>query len=614
MRHKLSFRQWLAAAFLFFSFFFLVVCLYTRDSEDSRFTRFAEGFLLDQLTSNPINFHFSVENASGYHVDEKDLRLPVYQPRQALSSEKELPVIRQRLNEFHPDRLSSGNRQLYTILSRYLTVADAVNAYPYFDEPLSPSSGVPSELPVLLAEYRLQSTDDIENYFSLLAQIPDYFAGLMIYEQEKAQAGLFMAEDTADKVIGQCADLMSPDALASDAHFLKRTFSERLNTLIESGLLDEQSAASYCSENDRLLTTVVGPAYDRLADGLTLLKGSSTKACGLSHYPGGRDYYAALLRQQTGSMRSVKDIKTLLYNDLTSNYHALLLLLQENPGLQTLLRSDSEFLPEMSPQAMLYALQQQMTGSFPALSTDSSSAVCCTVKYVDSSMEPYTAPAFYMLPCIDNTSDNTIYINTKDTSDRLSLFTTLAHEGYPGHLYQTVYCYQYWKDQQITPLRSILYYGGFTEGWALYVELLSYDYAAALVKDEQPEASAYYQACRLDRQIQLCLYSLLDIAIHYDDAATDDVRQILSSLGVADDAGIAAVYEYIAEEPANYPKYYLGYLEIEELKKQAALTWSTDDQPITSCSDPAFLYRFHSFLLHNGPADFELLSSIMLSR
>ena len=110
MRHKLSFRQWLAAAFLFFSFFFLVVCLYIHGSEDSRFTRFAEGFLLDQLTSNPINFHFSVENASGYHIDEKDLRLPVYQPRQALSSEKELPVIRQRLNEFHPDRLSSGNR------------------------------------------------------------------------------------------------------------------------------------------------------------------------------------------------------------------------------------------------------------------------------------------------------------------------------------------------------------------------------------------------------------------------------------------------------------------------------------------------------------------------
>ena len=79
-------------------------------------------------------------------------------------------------------------------------------------------------------------------------------------------------------------------------------------------------------------------------------------------------------------------------------------------------------------------------------------------------MEPYTAPAFYMLPCIDNISDNTIYINTKDTSDRLSLFTTLAHEGYPGHLYQTVYCHQYWKNQQITPLRSILYYGGFTEG------------------------------------------------------------------------------------------------------------------------------------------------------
>ena len=54
-------------------------------------------------------------------------------------------------------------------------------------------------------------------------------------------------------------------------------------------------------------------------------------------------------------------------------------------------------------------------------------------------MEEYLSPAFYMIPAIDNTSENVIYINKGHITDNLSLFTTFAHEGYPGHLYQNVY-------------------------------------------------------------------------------------------------------------------------------------------------------------------------------
>lgn len=134
------------------------------------------------------------------------------------------------------------------------------------------------------------------------------------------------------------------------------------------------------------------------------------------------------------------------------------------------------------------------------------------------------------------------------------------------------------------------------------------------VKPSQPESALYYKVCRLDRQLQLGLYSLLDIAIHYDNASLQDVQKIFDSLGVTNAQGISDIYTYIAEEPANYLKYYLGYLEIAELKKQAAIAWCTTTPSTTSCSDPEFLYRFHSFLLHNGPADFDLLSSIIESR
>ncbi len=223
-------------------------------------------------------------------------------------------------------------------------------------------------------------------------------------------------------------------------------------------------------------------------------------------------------------------------------------------------------------------------------------------------MEAYSAPAFYMMPPIDNICENLIYLNAKDTQDDLALYTTLAHEGYPGHLYQTVYSKRYQDQEGILPLGSVLYYGGFVEGWAMYVELASYDNAVELAGEAHPEAAAYYQVCRLDRQFRLGLYSLLDIAIHYDNATLADVQKLCFALGINDSANLSALYQYIAEEPCNYLKYYLGYLEILELKRQAAVLWS-DTDPVTATYDNTeFLYKFHTFLLQNGPADFRTLA------
>lgn len=213
-------------------------------------------------------------------------------------------------------------------------------------------------------------------------------------------------------------------------------------------------------------------------------------------------------------------------------------------------------------------------------------------------MEDYCSPAYYLTPPIDDMSSNIIYINGKNKPDSLTLYTTLAHEGYPGHLYQTVYSQLYLKQNNSSCIRYLLHYGGYVEGWALYVENLSYFYAQEQVK-ANPYAASYYEACRLNRNIHLCLYSLLDIAIHYDGATFSQVQEILQSIGITDTASSKAVYEYIVEEPVNYLKYYLGYMEIELLKTQAKALWG----------DEFSLYRFHKFILETGPSDFTGLNN-----
>ena len=66
-------------------------------------------------------------------------------------------------------------------------------------------------------------------------------------------------------------------------------------------------------------------------------------------------------------------------------------------------------------------------------------------------MEAHLSPAFYMIPALDDTEENVIYVNQAQMGNKLTLYTTLAHEGYPGHLYQTVY----YASTKPDPLRSI---------------------------------------------------------------------------------------------------------------------------------------------------------------
>lgn len=619
MKRVLSVRQWAAALIIFAGFSAATLFGYVSIHADDKFESFVEDFLLQELQSDPILFHYNVDNSLSYDIDESQLVMPVYQAGSAANDIYVLSQLSGQLQRIGDRHLSDSNRYLYGLLDSYIDNLSLTASYPYFAEPLSPSSGAVSELPILLAEYRFDSAQDVELYLSILEQIPDYFDGLIVYEQEKADAGLFMSDSAVDKVIKQCYTIMNREELENNTHFLEETFANRLQNLVDLGLLSEEQAISYQYINNRLLTTVVVPAYDHMADELTLLKGRGRDTCGLAHYAGGREYYTALLRLRTGSDRDIAHIKQLLYDDLAANYAALRQLILEDDSFRERLSSEEEYLPSMSPQEILDYLQEAIRQDYPAIPSDENSgSVNCTIKYVDDSMEPYSAPAFYMTPPIDNVLNNTIYINAPETTDDLSLFTTLAHEGYPGHLYQTVYCQRYCNLTDTSPLRIVLSYGGYVEGWAMYAELSSYDYAIRLAEQQYPEAGTYYLARRLNRQIHLCLYSLLDIAIHYDGITLEDTREILSSFGSADADTAAAIYANIVEEPCNYPKYYLGYLEIIELKKQAAEVWRDSSQTLTAkeediCNNPDFLYFFHSFLLENGPADFKTLSDLLSS-
>ena len=592
---RLSPRQRVALctslAFLLLS----VIFLFFSSRDAAAFRKFSDDFFVSELTGNTLNMHYTIANPANYGIDSYTPILPSYSRERKDNSAQEINKTLKLLQSINPERLSEEDAYTYRLLLPYLNNEKQGMELYYYANPLSPSSGMQSQLPILLAEYTFRNKQDVTDYLSLLDQTDTYFAGITDYMKDQSAQGLFMPDYSVDKVIQQCDTIMDASLLKSETHFLNSTFEERLNTLLKNGVITEEEKASYLAENSRLLTTVMLPAYQKLGDELLLLKGSGTNEKGLAHYPHGKEYYRYLLRATSGSYREIEDIKMMLFQDFDKNYEALYELSQENPSLATMTEDSIADFVYQKPSDMLKNLQQMMEPDFPALTQVAENVMpVCTVKSISKNLEQYCSPAFYLTPPLDDIQENVIYINQKNNPKGVELYTTLAHEGYPGHLYQTVYSQLYFHQIDANPIRSLLNYGGYVEGWAMYVELESYNYAKAIMKNTSPEAEVLYESYKLDRQIQLCLYSLLDITIHYEGADYAQVHKMLASIGISTPATTRAIYEYIAEEPTNYLKYYLGYLEILELKNEAKQLWGD------SYSD----YRFHEFYLEHGPADF----------
>lgn len=570
------------------------------NSTSRRFQKTCEQLFREEMLANTLNMHYTLAHPEDYGIYDYDAILPCYASQNRSESDAALEKYLTIFESLDSSKLSEEDAYTLHMLISYLNTSKRLNEFAYYEEPLAPSSGMQSQLPILLAEYTFRTKQDVEDYLKLLDQSDEYFASLLTYEQEKAANGMLMAASSLDDVIDQCNTILTQEALDNDTHFLQTTFKERLEDLIENGCITEKEATVYQYQNDLLLTNVMLPAYQLLGDGLSVLQDDSIKLHGLSSMPQGKAYYETLLLSETGSNRSIEEIKLMLTEQLDTEFDALISLLAKyNEEDLTLVQTS---LPESFPitraNDMMAHLMQCMKSDFPALNAENGTQPTVSIKNVSPSLEEYCAPAFYLTPPLDDTDSNVIYINQKNSPADLELFTTLAHEGYPGHMYQSIYSNNLLATQDSGTTRQLLWYGGYMEGWALYVEFLSYDYASQLMEEKgSPSLAQYIQIEKHSRNLQLCLYSLLDIMIHYENTPYNQVHKTLASFGITSPSSTAAIYEYIVEEPTNYLKYYLGYLEILDLQEQARELWK----------DAYTDYDFHKFLLDYGPADFAIL-------
>ena len=565
-----------AGAVLFF------IKIHGTDSENTQFEKYIDQIFREELEENTLNLHYTLAYPEDYGIKGYSVSLGTMDPDALEDSLEETRTLNKRLKNFDPAQLSEGNQIIYDILSLEFSSRLSLGSSYLLQEPLGPNLGIQAQLPVLLAEYTFRTSADIKDYFSLLSQMPEYFQSILDFEEEKAKEGLFMSDTSADRIIRQCESFME----TGEENYLSSMFGQRVKELSEEKRITQAQAEDFTQMQEKLMEQCVFPAYRTLSQGLEELKGQGKNSGGLIHLEGGKDYYEYLIRSTVGDYRSSEEILQSLFLQLQSDYKKVQELLAADPQLLSKAYSFSS--SEFSPEQILDYLQHVITDDFPSLDTGS-----YEVKYVPEAMEDFSSPAFYLTPPVDTLTPNTIYINQASQVSPTELFTTLVHEGFPGHLYQTVY----FGNQDHHPIRELLSCGGYVEGWATYVEALSYGYASPFLHIE-PEILDFLG---LNRSISLCLYAILDLGIHGQGWNLQTTADTLAVFGITDSDTCQEVFQYIVENPANYLKYYLGYLNFMDLREEVQETEGSSFQP----------KEFHKNLLDIGPAPFPVVKKYL---
>lgn len=548
--------------------------------KQKKFDRFLNSCFREYAAENTVTLHFKLSNPSAYGI-----KTPVSPTYGDLSSDtlkkncSRSKELLQKLYTFPTSNLTKKQKLTWQIFQDYLNESIMNEKYILYSSPLG-TNGLQSEIPVTLSEYRLDNEKDVKDYLSLVNQVPDLFTQILDFEQERRNAGIISPSFVISDTIDQIDQFLNA---SEENNLLIQSFEEHLAE-VES--LSKDQKASYIANNRLLVTDKVFPAYKSLKTSLQTYinesKNTSSKER-LCEYKNGQDYYKFLLMSNVGTDFSPEDCITILESQLKNTVKDISSLTTKNKDLYTEYLSATPALS--APKEIMNTLKNDSLIDFPEIKN-----ISCQLKNVPDALSGTSACAFYLVPPIDSTKDNIIYIN-KSRVDSNELFSTLAHEGYPGHLYQT----NYFLTTNPSPLRTFLHCAGYDEGWGTYAQLYSYNFIEFKNVDEQT-TKQLRQLYRDNDLLSLSLSSLSDLYVNYKNYDENALANYLQTYGIDKD-GAQKLYRYVIENPTTYLSYSIGCYELDQLKQTMA----------DSLGKAFKIPDFHEAVLNVGSCNFSIL-------
>lgn len=529
------------------------------------------------IDSDSLDLEYLFVNPQDYGFEEELLTLPYSDETTYKENKDDTEEILDDLKDFDYDLLSEDQKLTYDILKDNLERSLlTIDYYDLDNSYLGSFVSFQAQLPFLLDEYNFDSKHELDSYFNVLETSVETFHKYVEIEKKRQENGTGMQKSILEKTIEQCENFSNTDRL-----YLIDNINAKIDTL---DFLNDEEKANAKIKNEDLLTNKFVVAYRNTKNELTELLPNANEDVGLSALPDGKDYYEALLQQKTGLDMNVDEIKKYLEEKQDALIQDMQMLIVKNPSIMNNLDLENiKYTDFTSVEETLDYLQTQIFNDFPKLDE-----LNYKVSLVDESMKDNFSPAAYLQSRIDSpmTSKESIIING-DYSD--SIFLTIAHEGYPGHMYQNVY----FKSLQLPTVRYLLDYNGYSEGWATYVEGMSSKYATdgdnLLLRLNDINSEIL--------QVNMCLF---DIGIHYEGWDRNELKKQIEALfgkDVLTEEDIDDQYNIFLETPTNYLQYYLTGFTFKDLQEKTKNALGTSYDPV----------EFHEVILKTGPAPFSIL-------
>lgn len=545
--------------------FLLISSILTPIHAEESFSEFEDELFQEMMSEDYTTLHFSLRDYQKYGIEKPEVNFGDASWDEYEDSVEDCDEYLKKLQSFDYDSLSETEQKDYRTIAFYLERNKELNSYPYFDWAFNSAEGVIDNLLTTFTEFVFYEKEDIDDYLTTLASVPAYLDQCLENTKKQAAEGYFLT----DAMLKETEDAIEKFVDKKDDNELIKIFDENVDAF--DGLSAEEKEA-YKKKNQEIVLNAYIPSYEKVAEELQKLKGARKADYNVSSLDGGSEYYAALARYKTSIDA---DVETIL--DICTQY-----IEKSVDELYDIMQNHSEVTEETldfdSAEDVLSYLEGHLD-AFPALDK-----VYYNVQYLDPSVANDSIVAYYLSPPVDDMRDNVIKINGDNVSDVIDLYTTLAHEGFPGHLYQT----NYYIQQQPSLLRTQLTMMGYQEGWGMFAE------GQALHVSGLSEYASEYQ--KINIELNYVLSAAVDLGVNGLGWSTKDVSKYLDTLDL--NSSIAKdLYDFATLQPGTILPYGVGVAMFELLENKAKNALGNDfDQK-----------AFNEVLLNDGNRPFEVV-------
>ncbi|MEL6662717.1 MAG: DUF885 domain-containing protein [Pseudomonadota bacterium] len=512
-------------------------------------------------------------------------------------------TVAEMRDTFSYDALDEQAQLSWRIAEYQLERAEADWPFRYHSYTFNQMFGVQSRIPAfMINQHRIANSSDAEAYLERLEGIGAYLDGHLANTVESYEKGIQPPRFVYDYVLTDARNLITGFPFDDDQNNpspLYEDFAGKVDALVANGTIGEAEAMSLKIDAREDLTSVVGPAYQRLIDTMEAHAETATTDDGVWKLPDGAAYYETRLRARTTTDMTADEIHELGLSE-TDRIHNEMREIMAKVGFEGTLqeffefmRTDEQFyLPNTEAGRAQYiaeaeAIIEGMEARLPEVFNRFPKADMI-VKAVEPFREKSAGKAFYQRPSADGSRPGTYYANLYRMEDMptYQMEALAFHEGTPGHHMQIAI------QQELEGVPSFRRFSGVTaysEGWGLYSEYFP--------KEMGFYEDPYSDFGRLAMELWRAARLVVDTGLHDKQWTREEaVQWLLDNTPNPEGDSQKAIDRYIVM-PGQATAYKIGMNKILELRARAE----------AELGDAYDIRDFHDVVLANGPVPLAVL-------